>query len=187
MQILELLISLVYQDLKEGSVSAHRLLIHMTGTAAQIYHTTALVLFAISSYATASILNSIHKEIESSEGITFVNCDPLENWKLRHLLACDTADAINDCFGWTLLLSTKFILIAIINESYYVLGDQIETNSYEISYIFTYAIQICLICFPPHELHIQVIILLSRHSICYLILILSIRFRQNSYYMTYCN
>lgn len=147
---------LIHQDWKEGSISAHRLLINVTGAVSQIYHTTALVLFAISSYATASIFNSIHKEMELHERISSDNCNLLEKWKRRHLLTSDTADAINECFGWTLLLSTIFVVIAIISETYYVFGDQIEVNMYEISYIFTYVIQICLICLPPHELHIQV-------------------------------
>ena len=124
----------------------------------QIYHTTVLVLFSLTSYATASVFNKIHKEIESSPiRVSCVNFDCLIKWKHFHLLTCDTVDAINNCFGWSLCLSTPFLFIAIINEAFYIFGERVEMNLYEISFLLTYAIQISLICIPPYELHRQVI------------------------------
>lgn len=126
------------------------------GTATQIYPMTALVLFAVITYTAACIVNSIDQQMEASEDVVYVNCNPLEIWKRRHLLGCEAVEAINNCFGWTLFLSTSFLIISFLSETFYILNLQIQVTLLEISYVLTYVIQLALICCPSHDLQIKV-------------------------------
>ena len=140
----------------EGTESIHRMLISFTGTASQIYPMSAIVLFAVITYAAASIINSIDQQMEASDELTYVNCNPLGIWKLRHLLFCNAVEAINNCFGWTLFLSTCFLIISFLSETFYILNLEIQTTLLEISYASTYVIQLALISCPSHELQVKV-------------------------------
>lgn len=123
----------------------------------------AIVLFAVTSYASAAIFNSIDKEIEASEDVIYVNYSPLNIWKRRHLLACDTVDAINDCFGWIIFFFIPFLYLSFISETFNILNLRIKITPSEVSFVLSSVIQLSLICFPSHELQVKVTVH-SKHN-----------------------
>ena len=52
--------------------------------------------------------------------------DRLALIKRRHTLVCEAMDTLNDCFGYTLLLSFMFFFINNINSAFYIFGDTTE-------------------------------------------------------------
>lgn len=132
------------------------MLISLTGTAIQIYPMSALVLFAVTTFTAVSTIKSIDQKMEESEGVTFINYNPFEIWKHCHLLFCNAVEAINNCFGWTLFLSTSFLIISFLSETFYILNLEIQITVLEMSYVLTYVIQLALISCPSHELEIKV-------------------------------
>ena len=79
-----------------------------------IYPQISIVLYGVVTYATARICNltyqemsSLKDQIENISDLEVFNC--LQKWKIRQELVNQTVDAINDCFGFTLLLVTYII------------------------------------------------------------------------------
>ena len=145
--------------------SIHRIVNSYTGLLTQIYSMTALVLFSITCYATISALNYIHNQLELCNEIAdnFLNLKHLQQLKNVYCLACDSVNAISDCFGWNLLLSTLFLFTAFINQTFEIFLYYLKTNTFTLigfTFGFSYLIQLSLICIPIHTVQSKVLLLL---------------------------
>ncbi len=103
---------------KLGSTN-YRILIALNSTVPLVYSMTTLILFGISNFVIFHIFNSLKKDVEKIR----ISKTQLAKWKHRHILACHLVNCVNDCFGWTLFLSTCFIFLSVINSTFYFFGD----------------------------------------------------------------
>lgn len=145
-----------------GTRSTNRIAISLMSTAVQIYPITAIVLCNITCYISAEIFDSIHNELNSvckstnTETVQTINYFQLKMLTRRYLLGCDTVDAINDCFGWTLLSSSCFIFVALINQSFNVFAVNERITPVAISFLVSNVITLILVCFPANRIQSKV-------------------------------
>ena len=147
-------------NLTNGVSSFHRIMISFMSTASQIYPMTAIVLYNVICYASMELFNSIHNEMkridEPTNALHVIHFSRLKMLTDRHLLSCDTVDAIYACFGWTLLLSTCFVLIAMVGHSFRVLAVLQKITLIAVSFSLYNIILLILICFPTHRIKSKV-------------------------------
>ena len=139
----------------------HRIVTSYTGLLTQIYSMTALVLFGVTCYATISALNYIHHQLELCNEIPnhFLNLKHLQQLKNVYCLVCDSVNAISNCFGWNLLLSTLFLFTALINQTFEICLYYLSTKTFTLvgfTFEFSYLIQLSLICIPIHTVQSKV-------------------------------
>lgn len=162
MQITELLFASADNHLTNGTQSINRIMISLMSTAVQIYPITAIVLCNIICYVSAELFDSIHNELGSvnestnTKTVHTINYSRLKILTRRYLLGCDIVDAINDCFGWTLLSTSCFIFIALINQSFNVFAVVERITLVAVSFTFTNIITLALVCFPAHRIQSKV-------------------------------
>jgi len=162
-QVAELLFASAHNLLTNGTRSIHRIVISLMSTAIQIYPITAIVLCNIICYVSAEIFDSIHNELNSvNESINTKTVQTIHHSRLkmlarRYLLGCDTVDAINCCFGWTLLSSSCFIFVALINQSFNVFAVIEQITLVAVSFLLFNVITLILVCFPAHRIQSKVV------------------------------
>ena len=161
-QIAELLFASAHNHLANGTRSINRIVISLMSTAIQIYPITAIVLCNIICYVSAEIFDSIHNELNSlnestnTKTVQTIHHSRLKMLERRYLLGCDTVDAINDCFGWTLLSSSSFIFVALINQSFNVFAVIEQITLVAVSFLLSNVITLILVCFPAHRIQSKV-------------------------------
>ena len=119
-----------------------------------VYPTLTLITFSISNYITAFIFYSLKEDVDK----IIMSPTHLQSWKHRHILACQLVNCINDCFGWTLLLSISFLFLATINSTFYFLDgfDAQSSSCLEIVFSMTNLFHLLLITFSSNYVHDQV-------------------------------
>lgn len=148
------------------TVPFHRIAVSVTMIFSSIYPVTVLVLFAITGRCCTELFKSIRREILRDEegywrnqsvsldarSLPTINSNELEfvdiirGLKLRYAMACETVECINDCFGPSLLLTTTYLVVDIVNISFYMFG---EFDGIEFADIFfggTSLLHLTLIC-----------------------------------------
>lgn len=65
-------------------------------------------------------IKEVASKIESNQA------DQLAIVKRRHNFVCEALNTMNDCFGFTLLLSVMFYFITNINSAFYMFSDTVE-------------------------------------------------------------
>ena len=138
-----------------GTASFHRILMDVLSLCSQIYPIAALLLFSVLCYASASIFNSICEQLKNVNESAMqmsaqLSHSRLQKWKRLHQMAFQTVRAINDCFGWTLFLSTISIYIITINTTFNIIGLDHEKlwSLINVSYILTGLLQLTFLWAP---------------------------------------
>ena len=133
-----------------------RLVIESFSELMYIYPYASLVLYAVVTYASASICNLTNNQMrrlkDQNEKISHRECsNHLEKWKQRQELLNQTVEAINNCFGWTLLLTTYCFSISIVSTSFFiftaVIGQPLSQVLNMCGSILNYTITLAIICF----------------------------------------
>lgn len=127
-----------------------------------IYPLTAIVIFVIHCYVSSLLFESIQSQIIQCEIQLLNGRDEdvrflLFTLKERHILACDTVDGINRCFGWTLLLSVIFFFVAVINSSFYLFGLDNRISLPDVTFTVFSLTHLTLLCFTADRVQIKVL------------------------------
>nr|CAH0111917.1 unnamed protein product [Daphnia galeata] len=144
------LITNIHHHAKYGS-SLTILFCSLLSVYSQIYLVTAIILFAVSSYASSMAylsirLNLNHIKNKTTDG-NYYNC--LLSLKRRHVIVCETVDHINNCFGYFLGVTLSFHFVAIVTASFYLFGNEKEPATIlEIGFATTQICNLSLICYP---------------------------------------
>lgn len=133
-----------------------------------VYILTPLILFSTIIYACSEIFHLNYQQIKqcNSENLVLQISDHqmsrlLFNWKKRHQWGCVTLSAINDCFGWILLLYTCFFCLAFIYLTFFIYHNNVTDFSLfltcmDSAFILSYIIQLSLMCLPVDYLSSKV-------------------------------
>ena len=131
-------------------------------SAMYIYPCTSLVLYAVLTYASASICNLTIQQMsrlkDKKEEISDREClNHLQTWKVRQELLNQTVEAINDCFGFTLLIASYSLSISIVNTTFYIfcgfMDDYSNSQMFPyFSFITNFCLILALISFPADYL-----------------------------------
>jgi hypothetical protein len=168
------LITNIHHHAKYGS-SLTILFCSLLSVYSQIYLVTAIILFAVSSYASSMAYLSIRLDLNHLKNKTtdgnYYNC--LLSLKRRHVIVCETVDHINNCFGYFLGVTLSFHYAAIVTVSFYLFGNEKEPATIlEIVFATTQICNLSLICYPADLIRSKVRICLQLLSFCWLFLLL---------------
>lgn len=133
----------------------------------QIYLMASLVLFAVISYMSTSVLKSFHQEVQVWNDVNvdrislLESSDLLEMWKRRVQLIWKTLEALDNCFSWTLFLSVSFLCISFVAQSFDLYLCVMNNDSalkivIDASYLAFLIIELSLICIPVDDRQHQV-------------------------------
>lgn len=124
-----------------------------------VYPTSAFVLFCLMSYASAALFQSIQTQVEQIHHYQN-RADRLALIQRRHTFSCEVVDCINDCFGCNLLLSVSFLLVSIINLSFYMFGDDGISTS-DVSFAVVNVIHLVAISLAADSINKHVVFFLN--------------------------
>ena len=120
----------------------------------QMHLTNSLVLFCICGQVLSFVFKSIREEIVP-EADVFTLSMALH----RYHIACETVEAINNCFGWTFLAVIPFCMIGLVNVSFFLFEKHLSIYS-EVDSIFAilpmYVINITAICWTADDIRQKV-------------------------------
>ena len=134
--------------------------ISLLSTLSAVYPITATLLFVVMCYASSHTFHVIQREIKRVNQSALVTDRDLKllllTYKRIHILACGTVDAINDCFGTSLLLSTAFFSVSIINSSFYLFGYNKNMTPADIAFPLVNVLHLTIMCFSAHHVRNKV-------------------------------
>ena len=159
LQVVSVSVFIALDHWREGSTT-RRILVALNVTLPSVYPTTTLVLFGISSYITSNIFYSLKQDLKTIN----ISSAQLRSWKHRHILATQLVNCLNNCFGWTLLISTCYLLLAIINSSFYFFGD-LDSDPLEIVFAMMNIFHLSIMTFSSDNIRKQVRSFLIHKSI----------------------
>lgn len=88
-----------------------------------IYATSTTIMFCLFCYTSTVLFRSLRVQ---TEGLSLHQADRLATIKRQYILACEVVDCLNDCFGWSVLLSVSSLFVSLINSSFYIFEETKE-------------------------------------------------------------
>lgn len=138
-----------------GHSSFHRVLIGYLVVLGQIYPMSVMVLFCLASYTSASLFTATQEQIIRLNYRVPRSMERLASIKERHALVCEATACLTDCFGWSLLLTTTFLFLTIINSFFYFFGEMNDDR----------VMMIDVLCGTTGLIHL-LILSIAAHYIC---------------------
>lgn len=115
-----------------------------------VHLSTSLILFVFFGQVSSSIFQSIQMQISP-----VCNSIALQKAKRSYIIACETVDALNNCFGWICLATIQFSFVGLINISFYLFGSNNLVLT-DLAIFFTYLIILVTICWTADGVRHQV-------------------------------
>jgi len=111
---------------------------------------SSLMLFIFCGQVASFIFKSIQNKIWPCG-----NFIVLKKTMRHYIAACETVDAINNCFGWICLVTIQFSFIGFINVSFYLFGSNALVTT-DLALFFTYVVFLVAICWTADDIRHQV-------------------------------
>ena len=128
-----------------------------------IYPVTALVLFIHFCYLLCVpfqfIQNEIghyRRELINGQDENLVRC-LLIMYKQNHVLACETVESINDCFGGLLTLASGSFVIATTNSVFYTFGMDNYLTLADVVFVIFPLVHLTLMCHSADRISVKVL------------------------------
>lgn len=132
------------------------------------YPTFAVVLYGISSFILCSAFESITQDVTNMTEIAATDICRIRNRKRRHLLACQAAVKLNNCYGWTLLITSLLISITTINSAFRFMADGI--SYFELWFAILHVMLLIAVCFSSNNIHNKVVLITFNYFLSYLMI-----------------
>ena len=136
--------------------SARRIGMSLLSALSTIYPMTTLFLFVLLCYASSFTFQFIQTEMKRRQS-PVNDHEMLLMYKRLHIISCGTVDAVNNCFGFTLLLSTAFFFLTTINVTFYIFGRDNAITTPDIIFGSTALFHLSILCFSADYVRNKVI------------------------------
>lgn len=130
----------------------------------QMYPVFALIMASTALYASSATFQSIALQLQSwhdqywtNNYLTGANLTTLKGY---YVLACQTVDTVQACFGWSLLMVISYHFVTVINMTFYMFG-QIQLCYCTISdivFFLFYFFNPFVVCSAAECVRVQVIL-----------------------------
>lgn len=124
-----------------------------------IYQSVVLLLYALSCLTVSYLYISMKQEFQiwRNQPKNLRSASKLRKIKTHHMVACEAIEAINHCFGLSLIFNSTFLVVGSITYVFYVVGHNL--NIFNHTTFLTYNLtQTIILCFPSENI---------RNKVCY--------------------